>query len=512
MYGPAARRFRRTRGGADIICMPLQAGGDAAPGGLRVGCYLPLSLVVTLAVTVLPLFAVSQLGPARSASAIVIHVLAAVALSMLLARVLAALWTRHDRSSDLVFGDLLLWGWLRRALTERRLDAAARELWSTDSATGDRAVLMQRMSALLEARDPYTHGHSRRVARHAERIAREMGLSRQEVAEVRAAALVHDVGKINVPRSILNKPGRLTDQEFALVKRHPGDGAAMVAELGAPQLTAIVRHHHERMDGTGYPDGVASDDIPVGARIIAVADTFDAITSTRPYRKPRTHRQAIAALQREAGTQLDPVAVTAFVDYYGGRRSVGFASVVAAAPQRLLSGLGGVPSGLGAGVAPLAQTACGVGGIALIGACLGGPALPEPARKAEAKPPTAERRLAAQSRAPDDPERLTGQDQAGERSAEPTTTRPVSPRALELPDPQPSGGGGGGSDSGSGGGQTNSGGGGGAGGVGGGLPAPPPVPPVLPDPGALLEPVTDLPLPQVEVSPPQLEAPLSGVP
>jgi hypothetical protein len=512
MYGPAVPRFSETRRWVDTICMPLQAGGDAAPGGLRVGCYLPLSLVVTLAVTVLPLLAVSQLGPARSAPAIAVHVLAAVALSLLLARVLAALWTRHDRSSDVVFGDLLLWGWVRRALAERRLDAAARELWSADSATGDRTALMQRMSALLEARDPYTHGHSRRVARHAERIARGMGLARQEVAEVRAAALVHDVGKINLPRSILNKPGRLTDQELALVKRHPGDGAAMVAELGDPQLTAIVRHHHERMDGAGYPDGVAGDDIPVGARIIAVADTFDAITSTRPYRRPRTHRQAIDALQRAAGTQLDPVAVAAFVNYYAGRRSVGFAAVVAAAPQRLLSGLGGLPSGLGAGVAPLAQTACGVGGIALIGACLGGPALPEPVRKAEAKPPAAERRLAAQPRAAGNSGRPTGQDQRGERSAEPTT-RPVAPRALELPDPQPPGGSGGGSDSGSGGGQANSGGGGDAGGVGGaGLPAAPPVPPVLPDLGPLLEPVKDLPLPQVEVPLPRLEAPLPGAP
>ena len=183
---------------------------------------------------------------------------------------------------------------------------------------------------------------------------------------------MHDIGKINVPRPILNKPGKLTDCEFALVKRHPGDGAAMVLSLGDADLTTIVRHHHERMDGTGYPDGLAGDDIPIGARVIAVADTFDAITSTRAYRKPRTHKQAIEILQREAGDQLDAVAVAAFVSYYAARRSVGFASVLAAAPQRLLSGLGGVQSGVAAGVAPIAQTACGVGGVALIGACLGG--------------------------------------------------------------------------------------------------------------------------------------------
>ena len=148
-----------------------------------------------------------------------------------------------------------------------------------------------------------------------------------------------------------------------------------MSALDDPGLTAIVRHHHERMDGTGYPDGLAGGDIPIGARVIAVADTFDAITSTRAYRKPRTHSQALQILQQEAGIQLDATAVAAFVSYYAARRSVGLASMLAAAPQRLLTGLGGAQSGVAAGVAPLAQTACGVGGVALIGACLGGPAL-----------------------------------------------------------------------------------------------------------------------------------------
>jgi hypothetical protein len=232
------------------------------------------------------------------------------------------------------------------------------------------------MSALLEARDPYTHGHSRRVARHSERIARGLGLPPEQVAKIRSAALVHDIGKINVPRPILTKPGRLTEEEFALVKRHAGDGAAIVAALGDSELTAIVRGHHERIDGTGYPDGLAGADIPIGARIIAVADTFDAITSTRPYRHPRTHKQALDVLQGEAGAQLDAAAVAAFASYYTARRSVGWAAVIVAAPQRLLSGFGGVSTGLGAGVAPLTQTACGVGGIALVGACLGGSPMP----------------------------------------------------------------------------------------------------------------------------------------
>ena len=203
---------------------------------------------------------------------------------------------------------------------------------------------------------------------------------------------MHDVGKIYTPRGILAKPGKLTDVEFGIVKRHPGDGATMVARLGDPQLTAIVRHHHERLDGTGYPDGLAGADIPLGARIVAVADTFDAITSARAYRRARTHRQAIAMLEQSAGTQLDPDAVAAFVRYYAGRRWIGRAALLAVAPQRLISGLSGVSQGLTAGAAPLAQAVCSVGGIALVGACVG-LSLPDSGAVARHDPPAAERKL-----------------------------------------------------------------------------------------------------------------------
>ena len=438
--------------------MSSQAAGEGTPGGLQ--RYLPLSLIVTLAITLLPLFAVAQLGPARSPLAVALHVLAAVALSIVVAWVLAALWSRHERSTDLVFGDLLLWGWARRALTERRLDGTSRRLLAPGSSADDQVVLLRRMSQLLETRDPYTHGHSRRVARHAERTAREMGLSRELVAEIRAAALVHDIGKINVPRPILTKPGRLTDTEFALVKRHASDGAAMVAKLGDAQLTGIVRHHHERMDGTGYPDRLAGEDIPVGARVIAVADTFDAITSTRPYRKPRTHRQALDVLEREAGTQLDPLAVAAFVGYYTSRKSVGWAAMLAAAPQRLLSGLGGVQSGLASGVAPIAQTACSVGGVALIGACLGGQVLPQSSTQADAGAAdgSSERQLAShtnpalnragaprtdhrRSKRASEPDRRPAAAEVDDSGPGLGPGESVAPRALQVPNDAPGGGG-----------------------------------------------------------------------
>jgi putative nucleotidyltransferase with HDIG domain len=312
------------------------------------------------------------------------------------------------------------------------------------------------MSALLEARDPYTHGHSRRVARHAERIAREIGLPNEQVAKIRAAALVHDIGKINIPRPILTKPGKLTDAEFAVVKRHPADGAAMVLSLGDSELTAIVRHHHERIDGTGYPDALAGEDIPVGARIIAVADTFDAITSSRAYRNRRNHQQALDVLRAEAGTQLDAVAVAAFAAYYASRRSIGFATVLAAAPQRLLSGLGGLQSGVAAGVAPIAQTACGVGGAVLVVACFGGSALPnDDDTSADRAKPQGE--LAAQTvTAPNRPvptRDAPAREQRRERTrsgegAVGTPTDESAPRPLRTPadaeEPGPGGGGGGG--------------------------------------------------------------------
>ena len=208
--------------------MTLTAAAVPRPGALRLGRYLPVSLAVTAAVTVLPLVVVAQLGRADGPLAIALHVVAAVLLSMLIARVLAGLWTRHERSTDLVFGDLLIWGWIRRAVAERRLEVASRELAGPVEPGDAHGNLLRRMSALLEARDPYTHGHSRRVARHAERIAGELGLPPEQVDKIRAAALVHDIGKINIPRPILIKPGNLTESEYSVVKRHAADGLSLI--------------------------------------------------------------------------------------------------------------------------------------------------------------------------------------------------------------------------------------------------------------------------------------------
>ena len=204
--------------------------------------------------------------------------------------------------------------------------------------------LLRQVAEALEAEDRYTRGHSDRVARYAESIARKMGLSAQAVRTIRAAALVHDVGKLRVPLDVLNKPGKLTDEEFALIKRHPVDGAEMVTGLQNDELTAIVRHHHERLDGHGYPDGLFGDQIPLGARIIAVADTFDAITSVRPYRPRREHKQALDILAAEQGHQLDSDAVRAFLACYSGRRTVAVWTIATSLIQRALAWLPGQAS------------------------------------------------------------------------------------------------------------------------------------------------------------------------
>jgi HD-GYP domain-containing protein (c-di-GMP phosphodiesterase class II) len=182
------------------------------------------------------------------------------------------------------------------------------------------ARILRRLTAGLEVRVPGSAGHSRRVSRYAAGIARQMGLPREQVARVRRAAAVHDIGKLEMPARIVNKPGPLDADEFALVKRHAEAGERMVAGLGDEELTAIVRHHHERLDGSGYPDGLTGEEIPLGARIVAVADTFDALTSVRPYRSASRHRDALVLLSAEAGAQLDPDAVRAFCDYYTGPR------------------------------------------------------------------------------------------------------------------------------------------------------------------------------------------------
>jgi HD superfamily phosphohydrolase YqeK len=338
--------------------------------------YWPYMLLATFAVTVLPLLVVAAIQSTGGLGSTLSSVAAAAALSVGISVAGSALWTRHRGSRDVVFADLMIWGWVRRLRTERRLADAGELLGDRASLTPSRqAELLERLSTALEARDAYTYGHSRRVTRHSEAIARRMGLTQAQIAMVRTAAAVHDVGKIRTPQDILNKPGKLTDEEFAAVKLHPVHGAELVAGIGDPELTAIVRHHHERLDGRGYPDCLHGQDIPLGARIIAVADTFDAITSTRAYRGAAKHKTALDILKKEAGSQLDPAAVQAFLSYYSGSRTVARWSLLVGEPPRFLWWLLGWLQG--AGVAPITKGVVAAGAAALMGSTLASPPSPQ---------------------------------------------------------------------------------------------------------------------------------------
>jgi putative two-component system response regulator len=171
------------------------------------------------------------------------------------------------------------------------------------------------LALAIEANDPYTRGHSERVADYAGKLARRMGLSENQAGIIRNAGILHDVGKIGISETILQKPGPLTDQELVSVQDHPMIGEKICKPLrSANTLLKIIRHHQERFDGAGYPDGLQSEGIPIEARIIAVADAYDAMTSPRPYRPPMPRRQAMDILKREAGDQWDPEVVKEFLE------------------------------------------------------------------------------------------------------------------------------------------------------------------------------------------------------
>lgn len=173
---------------------------------------------------------------------------------------------------------------------------------------------LKSISLALDSKDPYTHGHSMRVTLYSLILAKELNLDDKMLEEIETAGLLHDIGKIGIPQQILCKPGKLTDEEYEIMKSHPEQGEKIL--MGIKKLSIIsnwLKTHHERWDGNGYPLKLQGEEIPLTSRIIAIADTYDAMTSTRSYRKALDHEVAIEEIQKCAGSQFDPSLAKLFV-------------------------------------------------------------------------------------------------------------------------------------------------------------------------------------------------------
>jgi HD-GYP domain-containing protein (c-di-GMP phosphodiesterase class II) len=174
--------------------------------------------------------------------------------------------------------------------------------------------LFRAMVIAIDNKDGYTRKHSEQVTDYSLQLGRAMGQSEEMLRTIQLTGALHDIGKIGVPDHILRKPGRLTDEELAVMQQHPIFGALIVGAVpGMEAIVAGVRHHHERWDGKGYPDRLAGEEIPLLGRILAVADAFSAMTTSRPYRRPLSTVQALAEIERGLGTQFDPSLGALFV-------------------------------------------------------------------------------------------------------------------------------------------------------------------------------------------------------
>ncbi len=172
------------------------------------------------------------------------------------------------------------------------------------------------LADILDARDTYTHGHSERVGHYAEQVAVQLGMSSDRAHLTFLAGRLHDIGKCAINNEVLLKRGSLDDDERSHMRRHPEVGGAMLAHFTLfSEVAGYVRGHHERWDGQGYPDGLRGEDIPLESRIIAVVDSYDAMTTTRPYRVAMPHEEAVRRLQKGAGRQWDPRVVATFVHW-----------------------------------------------------------------------------------------------------------------------------------------------------------------------------------------------------
>ena len=201
--------------------------------------------------------------------------------------------------------------------TNQKLTETNHKLYESLSALDESQNIIFTLALALESKDSYSHGHSERVTEYALELAKFLNLNEVSQVNLYRASILHDIGKIGIPDAILNKPGTLTSEEWSIMKSHPERGETICSKLNfAREILPIIRHHHERYDGNGYPDGLTGENIPFLARIISIADTVDAITSSRPYRSAGTFELALKELKKGSGTQFDPDLVVAFVSLY----------------------------------------------------------------------------------------------------------------------------------------------------------------------------------------------------
>jgi putative two-component system response regulator len=202
----------------------------------------------------------------------------------------------------------------RLLMKEKMLAGQMEELCTTVECEDFVIAFVRSLSGAIDAKSRWTRGHSEVVATFSQEIARAMGFPECQIKKLTLAGLLHDVGKIGTYDMVLEKPGRLTDEEFACIMRHPEQGAQILGTVKQfSDILPLIRHHHERLDGGGYPAGLKGECIPMGARIISVADAFEAMTSTRPYRPELGMDFAREELQRCKGTQFDPDVVGVFL-------------------------------------------------------------------------------------------------------------------------------------------------------------------------------------------------------
>lgn len=284
---------------------------------------LPLSIVASFAVAVAPLllafavFVVTGIYPSFLPAILLVGFFTIVAVVGG-----SSLWERNRSASIFTFGDLMLWNWARRHRAEKRLVRNTQLLgfdrsgaYQGDPVAGDedRLELLAEIADALDAKTAYTVNHTDRVEKLSHELGEVLGLSETELEKLSTAAFLHDVGNIRIPEHILRKPQQLTEEDRKTVESHALLGAMMAYEVVSRDVADGILHHHERWDGAGYPNGKSGPDIPLYARVIAVAETYDALTSTRAHRQSLSPSAALEVLRAGAGSQFDPRVIEALV-------------------------------------------------------------------------------------------------------------------------------------------------------------------------------------------------------